>query len=60
MPVVAALYPGTTTNVDFTTTTAPFNFAAGLKNGTIQLIDSLSVELNNANVIQLKCGLCQA
>lgn len=58
VPIVAALYPSAAvTNFD---ENKNLNMSVGLKNGTIQLIHSMSVELNNASVIQLKCGLCQA
>jgi hypothetical protein len=52
VPLVAALYPSATVT-NFITANKNFNFSAGLKNGTIQLLHSLSVELNNANVVQL-------
>ena len=50
LPLVAALYPSTT--VTNFIPNQNLNFSAGLKNG-INLIHSLSCELNNANVIQL-------
>jgi hypothetical protein len=51
VPLVAALYPSAAvTNFD---ENKNLQFSCGLKNGTIQLIHSLSLELNNANVIQL-------
>lgn len=51
VPLVAALYPSAAvTNFD---ENKNLNMSVGLKNGTIQLIHSMSVELNNASVIQL-------
>jgi hypothetical protein len=51
LPVVMTLYPtSAVTGWDQITTC---NFAAGLKNGYWNLIDSMSVEYNNTTIIQL-------